>query len=457
MRICDRAVNAMHVINAEGDCRVCGWPSDCIIGNLMKDDMADIMHGKKAEEFRNTLLDGSYSKCKVDNCPYLANNNMDEALIDIDKIPDYPNMLGLSYEGVCNYNCTCCTSRKHMMDTRENDYAEQYEKIEEKIKQILPYVKTVSANGRGELFASKRTLKLLSEWRPLASKEEISVRLETNGSLFDERHWKQIENLGQYHLSVFITVMSFQEPIYQHLSGTKLPISQIENNLRFVKKLREEGVIDYLELATVLQEENFREMPEFVKRCINEFGADKVRLRPILPGGVYDKHIQWFMDVRNPEHPYYEQYVEIMKNPIFKDPKVLLWSGNLASLRGKYPGIKSAQIQKMVDTILNDAEFTRRLAKYVGDEDIVLYGLGTVGKVLLQVNNGDLKIKEIYDKNKREQEYKGIRVKSLCKQAAGKTTVVVTVFGAFEAIEKELREGGFSGRIVDIYEVIEQM
>ena len=35
------------------------------------------------------------------------------------------------------------------------------------------------------------------------------MELETNGSLFNEKNWSYISNLGQYHLSVSITVLSF--------------------------------------------------------------------------------------------------------------------------------------------------------------------------------------------------------------------------------------------------------
>ena len=53
----------------------------------------------------------------------------------------------------------------------------------------------------------------------------------SNGSMFNKNQWEEIANLGQYNLHVAITVMSFEEHTYQILSGTRLPISQIESNL----------------------------------------------------------------------------------------------------------------------------------------------------------------------------------------------------------------------------------
>lgn len=457
MKICDRAVNMFQVINAEGDCRVCGWPKNNYVGNLLKEDINSIMHGEKAECFRNTILDGTYSNCSRDNCPYLANETMDEIIIELDEIPKYPRELWLAYEGVCNYNCTCCSSYLHMEDTKKNDYTEKYERLEEELRKILPYVKTISANGRGELFVSTHILNLLSEWKPIAPENEIKVMLETNGSLFDEKHWKQIENLGKYNVEVAITIMSFNEPIYQYLSGTKLPISRIENNLRYVKKLREEGVINTLEIATVLQEANFREMPEFTRRCIEEFGADRVRIRPIFIGGRYDINIQWFMDVRNPEHPYYEQYLNVMKHPIFKHPKVLLWSGDLKSSIGEHPEIKNREIKKIVNEILNKSDFIDKLQAKLGDGNVSLYGIGTIGKLLLNLNQGAINVDKIYDNFSSMKFYKEIPVMKSSDDIHKSGKILVTVYKDYQNIKQKLHEEGFFGEIIDFYSILEEI
>ena len=449
----------MQVLNAQGDIRGCSWMQECYLGNIIENDIPTIMHGEKAQEVRRTLLDGTYANCRVDNCPYLANGVIESQLVELDRIPDYPEMLYLAYEGVCNYNCTCCTSHQHMKDTKIHDYSLAYDKLEERLKDILPYVKHIDAHGRGELFVSKRILKLLSEWKPLAPVNEISVGLETNGSLFDEQHWKQIENLGQYNCTVSITVMSFNEMVYQHLSGTRLPILNIENNLRFVKKLREKGIINFLELATVLQ--NFREMPEFTQKCIEEFGADCVRIRPIFPGGEYDWNIQWFMDVRNPKHPYYEQYRKVMENPIFKHPKVILWSGDFDSPLGEHPGIRlkkindtREEIENTVKFMLNQKDFIKEIKKCFETNIISLYGAGMFGKLFVQLARDEIHIMKIYDQYSDMEEYEGIPiVRPLTFEEKSKNEVIIiTVFDGYEEIRNELEKKGFRGNIVNLHE-----
>ncbi len=341
MRVCERFANYIQVSNPYGEVSLCCWMQNAVVGSLLKQDLPDILAGKKARKLLESMLDGSYSNCRPDNCPYLSNHTIEDHMCEIENLRRIPDALYLAYESVCNYNCTCCTPTYLMRMTKKKDWTKNYEIIENKLRTILPDIKRISANGGGELFASRRIMGLLNEWEPKAPAEECSVALETNGSLFNEKNWKKISNLGKYNLSVDITIMSFDEPVYQMLSGTKLPIKNIEENLMFVKSLRESGVINRIELATVLQELNFREMPEFTRRCIEEFGADTVRIRPIRPGGIYDKNIQWFMDVRNPYHPYYRMYKEVMEDPIFKNEKVLLWSGDLDSSLGIHPGIQN--------------------------------------------------------------------------------------------------------------------
>ena len=231
----------------------------------------------------------------------------------------------LGHEQVCNYHCTFCSSRPGYPKESPEVVNAGYENIYNKLKPVLPHIKRIGANGNGELFTSKYTLKMLSEWKPIAPVEECSAALETNGSLFDAEHWKQIENLGQYNLRVAITVTSFEDYTYKLLSGTTLPVQQVIDNLHFVKSLREKGIINHLQIATVVQERNFWQMPEFTRRCIEEFGADSVRLRPYQPHGINNAVQVWFTELRNPHHPYHEEYKRVIQDPIFKHPKVSDW------------------------------------------------------------------------------------------------------------------------------------
>ena len=53
--------------------------------------------------------------------------------------------------------------------------------------------------------------------------------------------------------------------------------------------------------------------------------------------GVMGADVEWFYDVRNEYHPYHQEFVEIMKNPIFDNEKVWKWQGETKSLQSKSP------------------------------------------------------------------------------------------------------------------------
>ena len=454
MRLCERALNFLQIIDYKGTVRLCGWIMNNEIGSLSEQSMLDIWNGEKAWAIRNRLINEDYSDCVVDGCPFCAMSTHDEHFVEIDELPEYPTHLYLAYEESCNYACTSCTTPGVMKNADRKRLEEGYKNIEEKLKDVLPHVKHISANGRGELFTSPHILKILSEWKPLSLDSECSVLLETNGSLFDEKHWKQIENLGKYSLRVAITVMSFNEKAYQYLSGTKLPISRIEENLKFVKSLREKGIINFLELATVYQERNFRYLPEFTRRCIEEFGADEVRLRPYMPWGSRPPEIEWFYDIRNPAHPYYAEFSEIMKDPVFKDSRVSDWGGGRYSNANKYalwdkPKIK----EKLLSAALNVETTLCRIPDNRRDS-ILIYGLSDVGKVLLlSLEQKGIVPLAIIDKNCNLEDYGGIPIVEPENYNGLKENafVIVSVWSGFKEIREYLSGIGFSeGSIISL-------
>lgn len=463
LQICERAVNFVQVINGEGEVRLCSWNKNNVIGSLLENTMPELIHSDKAHRCRMNIINGTYLDCPADNCPYLANGTIGQHLLEVDDIPDYPEELYLAFEGNCNYNCTCCTSHMNMQSNRNNDYSENYRIIENRISCILPHIKKISAHGRGELFASPHILKILSEWQPNYPQKEISVSLETNGSLFNEKNWLKISNLGQYNLSVAITIMSFKEDVYQYLSGTKLPLQNLIDNLLFVKSLRETGVINHLQLATVLQEQNYREMPEFTRRCIEEFGADCVRIRPIMPGGPMDENAQWFMDVRNPYHPYYNEYKKVMADDIFKHPKVLLWSADLDSFRGEIPCkvraeenskklLRGKLLEQNLNALLSCTDINEVVQSIMQNYDcqsVSVYGMGVLGKLLLRLID-DAVIMKLYDRKLIGCRLRGREVVKFCNedQAHRQELVIITPIFDADNIKEAMYKAGVKKAIL---------
>ena len=48
----------------------------------------------------------------------------------------------------------------------------------------------------------------------------------------------------------------------------------------------------------MVQERNFRTLPQWFKRCIEEFGADTARVRPYVPYNDVSPEERWITDIR---------------------------------------------------------------------------------------------------------------------------------------------------------------
>ncbi len=451
MKICKKALYA-QVIDNVGSVRTCAYSGYYILGNLRDNSFEELFENDKAKEFFRSLAEGTYEYCNEENCPYMANHKLESMLVEVDSFPKIPTELSLSYDRRCNYKCTCCCS-----NCNDRIEPEVQQKIENEIEKILPNVETLSANGLGEFFVSDSIMSVVNKWEPKNKKNAVFF-LETNGSLFNEKNWNKVKNIGNYQLNVAITVMSFEEAAYKYLSGTSLSVDNIVNNLKFVKRLRDQNIVNKLEIATVFQERNFRTLPEFTERCLNEFGADSVRLRRFLPEKAMDENIEWFFDIRNPLHPYHKEYLEVMKNPIFENPKVWKWTGDALSNRGDIPAKVGYNVLTKLFLQNNVKERLTSLLLNKGYRHIVLYAVGNLCKAtIMNINKEEIVIDYILDAHTKLKEFEGIKVKTTTRETIGDTHVpiLVTLASRHKEMKEYIENRGFKGEVLSLVELLD--
>ena len=90
-----------------------------------------------------------------------------------------------------------------------------------------------------------------------------------------------------------------------------------------MSKLRKENKIKFLRLDFVVQKTIYKEMPDFVKIC-KKFNVDQSYFSLVSDWGTwsveeYQKHAIWKKD-----HEEFEDFIKVMKNPIFNDQIVNL-------------------------------------------------------------------------------------------------------------------------------------
>lgn len=447
MKVCQKGLNNIWIDYSTGSVRMCGW-AYYRIGNLCEQTIEELWNGDKAEKFRESLRDGSYRYCDHKECPYCANENRE--LVEYD-VPEYPKAVSLSYEETCNYVCVFCREKKYIPSACDKA---NIQKVEGEILKFIDKVDEIGANGVGEVFCSPSILKLLST-APL--KDDVKVCLETNGSLFNEENWKKIQCLEKYDLTVTVTVHSFVENTYQFLSGTQLPVSNIINNLKFIQSLRECGKVNRFGLATVLCEYNFREMPDFVRKCL-EFNPDNVRLRYYKPYGVRPLAVEWFFDIRKPTHPYYNEYLKVMQDNIFKHPKVWKWQGETISDYVEHPYFgELKKINALTGLLLNN-EAVPRLNKYFSDNNIKaisLYGNCNITEAIIKLMaTVDCKIISVLETRSNGGEVCGLPLFTANAENVRADAVIILVPTFMKVIKEKLSEIRYKGKVMSLDDLI---
>lgn len=453
-KVCKHGLEDIWIIGKEGRVRMCGW-TDYFIGNLTEHTIEELWHGEAAEKFRESLLDGSYRYCNAAKCPHCANKKLESQEIDY-YVPEYPKTCNISYQLQCNYACKFC--REHVYETKAEEAA-NYEKIETEIAKIMPHLDRLMTNGAGELFCSSSILKLLAESE---LKPGISIGIETNGSLFTPANWEKIRRIGEHELSVSVTVHSFQEQVYQYLSGTRLPLQNIIDNLHFIGELRKQNIVNKFNIATVICEMNYREMPAFVKKCLDEFEMDRIRLRFFEPYGVMDRAVEWFYDVRNPHHPYYEEFMKVMSDPVFNNEKVWRWQGKELSLQKENPYVlEHRNFLSLADLVLmDDAEHKiQEWSEKNKQPGVALYGAAKAGNAILRLlRSYGMDIRVIFDKFQCETADEGrIIVRPTLKNVNEYDFIIITQETYYSEMKEELHRLKYAGTVLRMSEFISQL
>ena len=240
-----------------------------------------------------------------------------------------------------------------------------------------------------------------------------------------------------------------------------MSVNTVIENLHFVKKLREKNIINYFEIATVVCERNFREMQEYVERCLKEFNPDKIRLRFFFPYGVNDVSTEWFFDIRNPYHPYYNEFIKVMSNSIFDNPKVWKWQGDSLSKFKEHPYVLEHKKNIQIGRLLAINDLHDSLYKWMKKHSfrkISLYGLSNSCKCLLQmINPNDALIECIYDSNvTNEMFYCGYRINSI-NNFKDSSDVMIITSSYKDEITRKLKELKYQNPIIHIDDMLDEI
>src|SRR5579872_3157736 len=168
-------------------------------------------------------------------------------------------MVNLSHDLTCNLSCPSCRVDKVVAKGEaKNELARLADKV---ILPLLENTSVVNMTGSGDPFASQHFRYLL---KTISAEKyrKLRVNLQTNGMLFDEKAWEDLQLEGRVD-EVIISVDASSESTYRVVRKGG-DFGRLLKNLRFVASLRAQKRIRLLRLDFVVQWRNFRDMPGFV-------------------------------------------------------------------------------------------------------------------------------------------------------------------------------------------------
>ncbi len=297
-------------INEEGDVHCCchPWCSSFSLGNILKQPFSEIWNGGRAQEFRKQFKDDNYKYCKLDVCINAPDRQFKTNLL----AEKYPEVVALSYDRICNVECIFCRTCNIHQDLSQFD-----KNMDSWIPEVFKNAERVSLSGVGEALASMHTRNLMSKIAKLYP--SIKFDILTNGVLMDEKNLKElgiIDNLGVIRFSFHSVKKSTYKKLVKRGNFDK-----VMTNIKYIADLYKKGKVQQLEFRFVINSINYKEMIPFAKMA-KKLGANVTFLNLLENEDTKDLFEK--LNVIDKNHREYNNFVKLLKNPIFKEDFIFI-------------------------------------------------------------------------------------------------------------------------------------
>jgi molybdenum cofactor biosynthesis enzyme MoaA len=338
-RFCSRPFTTL-VSGSEGRTFICDCPAYVPIatGNLLYSEGAeDVWNSPVAQEIRRSVLDGDYSYCSRTLCGLIKEDLLprneditDPALRDVidnhlTKLEAGPSTVQLSHDPSCNLACPSCRSE---IITLKNTELGTYEAARDRV--VMPLLArtkgTVMLSGGGDPFASKHYRSILAGLNAETDKD-LTIALLTNALVLTPKQWDEFKGAHPLIRSILVSVDAARPETYAYVRRPG-NFTRLMPNLEFLAEQRRAGAFGLFGLCFVVQERNFREMPEFVELG-KKLGVDAIWFQRLVNFGTFDEQGLRDADVGDPNHAHHEEFTQILQDPRLKDPSVHLFTAFL--------------------------------------------------------------------------------------------------------------------------------
>lgn len=314
---------AFFEIGTDGYCYCCSrlWNDSYCLGNILEDGYEAVWNGEKAQEIRRTVIDHSYKYCDLDIC-FIDKSDPYESVI----APD-PEIVSFCYDTTCTQKCVYCRDEIQGLNKEQQEKWDSL--IEPCFIPMLKNAKQVVIGVAGEVFTSSHTKKLIKRIAEVYPNMQFAIL--TNGIYCTKEN---LESLGitDKITDIRVSVPSTNEKVYNSIvrNGNH---KQLMENLRYIAKLKKQGLIKVFHLNCVISSLNYKGLIDLTKLA-KELDAS-VNAMIVKNMGQNTKFMQNFDKylVTSTSHPEYNKLVKILKNPILADDKYFIINDHFRHLK----------------------------------------------------------------------------------------------------------------------------
>ena len=292
------------------------------IGNILQQSVNEIWNSKRAQTIRRSMLDGTFRYCNKLLCPnlQLLTSSVQKVTDVRDKdvrfaidhnattLPYGPRTINCGFDRSCNLSCPTC--RLNTIIATGKDKERVWKIIDTVEREAARDLHELYITGSGDPFGSPHFFTWLRRMKLKDFPSLKTIHLHTNGQLFTPKTWQMMSNINNFIRSVEISIDAATPETYA-VNRRGGNFKRLTENLAFIQKLRSSGKLRFVCISFVIQANNFREVPMFI-RMRERFNFDVAYFSQLVNWGTFTEKEYLARAVHLPEHPQHKEFRTIM-------------------------------------------------------------------------------------------------------------------------------------------------
>jgi len=285
----------------------------------VSENLTENWESEPAKKVREGHLSGNFIGCNSINCPHyntlINTGNLSGSIRPISEfdpekyILKGPKRIKICSDDACNFHCPTCRT-----DVYPNT-PEKTIKTKKLLDSINKYygetLKELYLSGGGEPFYSIPIREFLTNIKKEDFPVLNSIILHTNASLWSEKLWSKMTAIHPYVKMAEISIDAATKDTYENKTRLGGNWNVLMSNLEFISNIEK---IETLIFSFVVQQNNFREMEQFILLIDKLFKHTKINT--VIQ---FQKVVKWpsmsderykIMKIWEPSNPEYYDFVK---------------------------------------------------------------------------------------------------------------------------------------------------